>query len=122
MSTEEKIVEILENFEQNAPDVIATGVIKKDGFNLADSSKKKIETKGYSAMSAGLYGLSSRVLNAIEGGNLVQTYVKGDRTELLIMTIPDTRLFVGAITRKDPNIGLVVYELDKTIDKLKEVL
>jgi len=119
---EDKIVKILEEFEENAPDEIATGVIKKDGFNLADSSKKKIETKGYSAMSAGLYGLSMRVLNAIDGGNLIQTYVKGDRTELLIMTIPDTKLFVGVITRKDPNIGLIVYELEKTIEELKEVL
>jgi predicted regulator of Ras-like GTPase activity (Roadblock/LC7/MglB family) len=102
--------------------VLATNIVKSDGFSLASSGKRGLDPKVYAAMTAGLFGLSKRIISSIEGGDLIQTYVKGSKTELIVMSIPGTKLFASVATGKDPNIGLILYELEKTVTKLAEVL
>ncbi len=122
MSIEDKLQSYLETFESKLTDVLMTAIIKQDGFKLVDTSKKNIDVKKYAAMSAGLFGLSLRTMKEIDGGNLVHTYVKADKIEILLMAIPDKKLFVGVMTKRDPNIGLVMYELEKMIEQLKVIL
>ncbi len=122
MSIEKNLVSMLEEFEKNTPDVLASEIVKSDGFSIADTGKKGVDVKRYAAMTAGLFGLSERVLTAIESGVLKQTYVKGEKSEIILMAIPGKKLFVGVMARKDPNIGLILYELEKLAHKLAEVL
>lgn len=122
MSLEEKISTYIEKFEDDVPDVISTSVVKYDGFELFNSNSIKVNSKKYAAMSAGLHGISNRTLNALKGGDLVQTYIKGTDVEIIIMSIPDKKLFVSATTKKDPNIGLIIYQMEQLVKELKEVL
>ncbi len=122
MSIEKSLISILEDFEKNTPDVIASEIVKTDGFSIADTGKKGVDVKRYAAMTAGLFGLSERVLTAIESGALKQTYVKGELSEIILMAIPGKKLFVGVMARKDPNIGLILYELEKLVHKLAEMI
>ena len=122
MSLEEKLSTYLDEFESNVPDVISTNIVKYDGFGIVNTGKKNFDAKKYSAMSAGLHGLSNRTMKQIEGGELVHTYIKGEKTEVIIMSIPSKKLFVSVLTNKDPNIGLILYQLEKLVNDLKEVL
>ena len=121
MSLEKQVISFLEEFEGNVSDVISTSIVKSDGFSLFNTGKKEFDSKKYAAMSAGLFGLSNRTMVAIEGGNLIHTYVKGEKTELIIIAIPEKKLFVSVVTKKDPNIGLILYQLDGLVKRLKEV-
>ena len=122
MSLESKLQEQLEEFEKNIPDIVATSIVKFDGFTIADTAKKGFDTKKYSAMTAGLYGISSRTMTTIEGGDLLQTYIKGEKTEIICVSIPAKKMFISVVTKKDPNIGLIIYQLEKLVDDLTEVL
>ncbi len=99
-------MDFLELFKNNTPDILASEIVKSDGFLLADTAKKGVDVKRYAAMTAGLFGLSERVLTAIKSGILKQTYVKGEKAEIILMAIPGKKLFVDVMARKDPNIGL----------------
>ncbi len=122
MSIESKLQSYLEAFETKLPEVFYTTIVKFDGFNVVDTAKKNIDAKKYAAMSAGLFGLSLRTMKEIEGGSLVHTYIKAEKMEILLMAIPEKKLFVGVTTKRDPNIGLIIYELEKLVNTLKEVL
>ena len=122
MSLEEKLSKYLDDFESNVPDVISTNIVKNDGFGMVNTGKKGFDVKKYSAMSAGLHGLSSRTITAINGGDLIHTYIKGEKTEIIVMAIPDKKLFVSVLTKKDPNIGLILYQLEKLVNTIKEEL
>ncbi len=122
LSIEEKLQSILEEFEKNIPDIVATSIVKFDGFSIVNTGKKGFDAKKYAAMTAGLFGLSTRTMSAIEGGDLLQTYVKGEKTEIICVAIPSKKMFVNVVTNKDPNIGLIIYQLEKLTKTLKEVL
>ncbi|MGV9172885.1 MAG: roadblock/LC7 domain-containing protein [Promethearchaeia archaeon] len=122
MSLEEKLSNHIEKFEEEVPDVVSTSVVKYDGFELFNSNNIKVNSKKYAAMSAGLHGISNRTLNSLKGGDLVQTYIKGTDIEIIIMSIPDKKLFVSTTTKKDPNIGLIIYQMEELVKNLKEVL
>lgn len=122
MSSEVAILDRLRDFETKAPDIISTAIVKQDGFVLMDTGKRGIDHKKYAAMTAGLYGISLRVMTSVEGGNLLQTYIKGEKTEIILMSIPQQKLFVSVIVEKDPNIGLIIFELEKLVKTINEVL
>ncbi len=122
MSLEIKLQSILEEFESNIPDIVATSIVKFDGFTIADTGKKGFDTKKYAAMTAGLRGISARTMTTIEGGELLQTYIKGEKTEIICITVPKNKIFVAVIINKDPNIGLIIYQLEKLVKQLEEVL
>ena len=122
MSLEERIQSLLIEFEKNIPDIVATSIVKYDGFTIADTAKKGFDTKKYAAMTAGLYGISNRTMNTIDGGNLLQTYVKGEKTEIICIAVPTKKIFIAVVTNKDPNIGLIMYQSEKLANDLKEVL
>lgn len=122
MSTEEKLLSMLKEFEKSIPDINFTSVTKFDGFPIVDTGTKGLNPRQYSAMTAGLHGLSKRILGTLDGGELQQSYVKGENMEIIVMTIPDKKLFLCVITNKDPNLGLIIYEMEKLIHKLLEVL
>ena len=122
MSMIEKLEKQVESFENDVSDVISTSIVKYDGFGLYNTGKVGFDSKKYSAMSAGLHGLSNRTLSALEGGDLVQTYIKGTETELILMSIPDKKLFLSVTTKKDPNIGMILYQMEQLVNELKEVL
>ncbi|MEJ2250632.1 MAG: roadblock/LC7 domain-containing protein [Candidatus Lokiarchaeota archaeon] len=119
---EEKLQKHLEEFEKTIPEIIATNIVKQDGFSIVNTGKKGYDSKRYAAMTAGLFGISQRTMNALEGGNLAQTYIKGKEIEIILVSIPGKKMFVSVITSKDPNIGLIIYQLEELVNKLKEVL
>ena len=121
MSIESKLQSYLEASETKLPEVFYTTIVKFDGFNVVDTAKKNIDAKEYAAMSAGLFRLSLRTMKEIEGGSLVHTYIKAEKMEILLMAIPEKKLFVGVTTKEDPNIGLIIYELEKLVNTFKEV-
>lgn len=122
MSLENRIITFLEEFEKNIPDIIATSIVKYDGFTIAETGKKGFDAKKYAAMTAGLFGISLRTMNTIEGGSLLQTYIKGEKTELICVSIPNKKMFVSVVTGKDPNIGLIIYQLESLVKQIEEVL
>ncbi len=122
MTTEEKLLNMLKEFEKSIPDINFTSVTKFDGFPIVDTGTKGVNPQQYSAMTAGLHGLSKRILGSLDGGDLHQSYVKGDKMEIIVMTIPERKLFLCVITKRDPNLGLIIYEMEKLTQKLLEVL
>ncbi len=118
MSKVEKVIEILKNLEEKVSDIIGSAVIRTNGLIIASALPSESNERMIAAMSAALLGTSKRSAEALFNGTFKSLNLELDKGNMFL--IGAGRVILVAITRQEPNIGLITLEMEDTSSKIKD--
>lgn len=119
MSKVEQVTQILQDLEEKVSDIIGSAVIRTNGLIIASALPSEANERMIAAMSAALLGTSKRSAEALFNGLFRSLNLELDKGNMFL--IGAGRVILVAITRKEPNIGLVTLEMEDTSNKIKEI-
>ncbi|MFX1426279.1 MAG: roadblock/LC7 domain-containing protein [Promethearchaeota archaeon] len=119
MSKVEEVTNILQELEGKVSDIIGSAVIRTNGLVIASALPSEANERMIAAMSAALLGTSKRSAEALFNGDFVSLNLELDKGNMFL--IGAGRVILVAITRKEPNIGLITLEMEDTSKKINEI-
>jgi predicted regulator of Ras-like GTPase activity (Roadblock/LC7/MglB family) len=120
-SSNTMMLERLQSFEGNTPDIEASAVVSVDGLTIASSFPLGVEDERVSAMSASMLYIGKRISSELDRGMLDEVYVQGDDGYILLMSVGNEAL-LSVLARQRAKLGLVFLEMRKAINDLGELV
>jgi predicted regulator of Ras-like GTPase activity (Roadblock/LC7/MglB family) len=117
MSKVEEVTKILKELEEKVSDIIGSAVIRTNGLIIASALPSEANERMIAAMSAALLGTSKRSAEALFNGVFKSLNLELDKGNMFL--IGAGRVILVAITRKEPNIGLITLEMEDTSNRIK---
>ncbi len=111
--TRQKLEGILERLGQRT-DITSSAIVTIDGLMMASVLQNKINSDAVSAMSAAMIALGTRVGKALNQGSIEQVIVKSEKGYTIAVECGSTAALV-ALTNKDAQLGLIFFELKKSV-------
>ncbi len=115
------MLERLQSFEGNTPDVEATAIVGIDGLTIASSFPLGVEEERVSAMSASMLNIGKRISSELERGMLDEVFVQGDDGYILLMSMGNEALF-SVMAGQQAKLGLLFLEMHKAINDLGDLI
>ena len=119
MSKVDEIKKILSDLEGRVPDITGSAVIRMNGLIIASALPSEANERMIAAMSAALLGTSKRSAEALFNGNFKSLNLELDKGNMFL--IGAGRVILVAITKKEPNIGLVTLEMEDSSSKVSKL-
>ena len=119
MSKIDNVRKILEDLEEKVSDIIGTAVIRTNGLVVASALPSESNERMIAAMSAALLGTSKRSAENLFAANFKSLNLELDKGNMFL--IEAGRVILVAITKKEPNVGLITLEMEDSSKKLKEI-
>lgn len=119
MSKIDEVNKILNDLEGKVSDIIGSAVIRTNGLVIASALPSEANERMIAAMSAALLGTSKRSAEALFSGLFQSLNLQLDKGNMFLISAG--RVILVAITRKEPNIGLVTLEMEDSSKKIGEI-
>ena len=119
MSKVDKVVSLLNDFEGKVNDITGSAVIRKNGLIIASALPSESNERMIAAMSAALLGTSKRVAEALFEGEFSSLNLEMNQGNMFLISAG--RVILVAITKKEPNVGLVTLEMEDASNKIAKV-
>lgn len=119
MSKIDEAKKILNDLEGRVSDIIGSAVIRTNGLVIASALPGEANERMVAAMSAALLGTSKRSAEALFSGNFISLSLELDKGNMFL--IGAGRVILVAITKKEPNIGLVTLEMEDASKKISDI-
>ncbi|MFX0070139.1 MAG: roadblock/LC7 domain-containing protein [Candidatus Hermodarchaeota archaeon] len=119
MSKIDVVKKVLQELEDHVSDIIGTAVIRTNGLVIASALPNESNERMIAAMSAALLGTSRRSAEALFNGDFKSLNLELDKGNMFLMGAG--RVILVAITKKEPNIGLITLEMEDTSKKIEEL-
>ena len=119
MSKIDEVNKLLEQLEGKVPDIIGTAVIRTNGLVITSALPSEANERMVAAMSAALLGTSKRSAEALFNGNFKSLNLELNKGNMFLISAG--RVILVAITKKDPNIGLITLEMEDSSRKIEEI-
>ena len=118
MSKVDEVKKILTDLEGKVSDIIGSAIIRTNGLVIASALPSEANERMVAAMSA-LLGTSKRSAEALFSGEFKSLNLELDKGNMFL--IGAGRVILVAITRKEPNIGLVTLEMEDSSKKVSDI-
>jgi len=115
----EKIRDILSELERNS-EVTNSALVSLKGQMMASALHKDIDERAVAAMTAALTSVGSRVSDTLKSGKTGSIVISG--TDKLIVLQQLSQAVLISLAPADAKIGLIDFEINAAIDKIKMVL
>jgi len=119
MSKIDEVKKILTDLEGRVSDILGSAVIRTNGLVIASALPGESNERMIAAMSAALLGTSKRSAEALFNGNFKSLNLELDKGNMFLIVAG--RVILVAITKKEPNIGLVTLEMEDSSKKISEI-
>ena len=119
MGKVDDVVNILNDFEGKVNDITGSAVIRKNGLIIASALPSESNERMIAAMSAALLGTSKRVAEALFEGEFSSLNLEMNEGNMFLISAG--RVILVAITKKEPNVGLVTLEMEDTSSKIGKI-
>ncbi|MFX1444002.1 MAG: roadblock/LC7 domain-containing protein [Promethearchaeota archaeon] len=116
---EEKIKEILLDLEKNS-EVQNSALVSLKGQMMVSALHKDIDDRAISAMTAALTSVGSRVADTLKSGKTGSIVISGSEKFIVLNQLSQAVLI--ALAPADAKIGLIDFEINSAIDKIKLVI
>ncbi|MFW9773077.1 MAG: roadblock/LC7 domain-containing protein [Candidatus Thorarchaeota archaeon] len=116
---EEKIKEILLDLEKNS-EVSNSALVSLKGQMMASALHKDIDERAIAAMTAALTSVGSRVADTLKSGKTGSIVITGSEKLIFLQQLAQAVLI--AMASADAKIGLIDFEINAALDKIKMVL
>jgi len=120
-STKVALEEILLELEKSDPDIEASALVRRDGLIMAAALPEGIDKTLVAAMTAAVLNIGSRALEELKRGNLRELLVRGEDGLICLMRATGDSV-LSTIVRSEANIGLVLVEMRKAVQKISQIL
>lgn len=121
MSRTELLTRILRTLQSSSPDILASAVLSDDGLMLASALPSGLDETRVGGMTATLLSLGSRAAHELDRGHLQEIVVRGSDGYAAMMHASTGTLLL-CLSSKSARLGVVFYEMRKTIEDLSSVL
>ncbi|OPY24741.1 MAG: Roadblock/LC7 domain protein [Methanobacterium sp. PtaU1.Bin242] len=122
MGLREDIGGLLNELLERAPgDVSGVAVLRPDGLMIASSLPGNTDEKRVAAMAAAMVGTSQRTCDELDRGDLNQVVIDG-ATGKAILSYAGKKAVLAALSPAEVNLGLALLELERTAEKVKEIM
>ena len=121
MSRTELMVRRLRDLQVSTPDIEASAIVSVDGLSIASSMPPGMEEDRVSAMSAAMLSLGERIAQEMGRGALTQVYVKGEHGYVILSEIGEEAVLT-VLAREDAKLGLVLFDMRRATDDLRDLL
>ncbi len=116
-----RLTEILRSFQASAPGVMGSAVVSVDGFAIASELAASVEERRVAAMSAAMLALGEQTAREFEQGGVERIFIEGTTGYTIVASAgPDAVL--AAIASKDAKLGLILLQMDRAAESVKEAL
>ena len=115
------MLERLQSFEGDTPDIEASAIVSVDGLTIASSFPLGVEEDRVSALSASMLNIGKRISSELDRGMLDEVYIQGNDGYILLMSVGNEAL-LSVMARKRAKLGLVFLEMRKAISDLGELV
>jgi len=120
-SVRDQLISILKEMESKDPEIEGSVLIRADGLVLASALPADIDRDLVAAMSASALNVSTRVLEELRRGTLENVIIRGAMGVVMIISVAQD-IVLAAIGKKDANLGLMLVEMRRAAEKLKNVI
>ncbi|MHA1961912.1 MAG: roadblock/LC7 domain-containing protein [Candidatus Thorarchaeota archaeon] len=110
---------ILRNLEQNC-DLVGSALVSDKGQMICSSLPEDAEEKAVSAMAAAILSIGNRVGVILDVGMMKSTLIDGIEKSVILKGIG--RILLVGIAPSDSEIGLIDFEVSKTVEKVRIAL
>ena len=118
---QDKLNEVLDQFEKSIPSVEATALFDMDGLVIASRLKGGVDDQRIGAMSAAILSISSRSGEELERGQIQRVLVEGENGSMVIMSV-GTEIVLVALVGKQVKLGILFYECRRCIAHIMEIM
>jgi len=112
---------ILVELEKSDPDIEASALVRSDGLIMAAALPESVDKTLVAAMTAAVLNIGSRALEELKRGNLKELFIRGENGLVCLMRSTDDSV-LSTIVRPEANIGLVLVEMRKAVQKISQAL
>lgn len=116
---EEKVKEILFELEKNS-EVSNSALVSLKGQMMASALHKDVDDRAVAAMTAALTSVGARVADTLKSGKTGSIIITGDSKLIVLHQLAQAVLI--AIAPADAKVGLIDFEVNSALDKIKMVL
>jgi len=117
----DKLKNILNELESIDPEIEASAVIRSDGLLMASSFRTDLDKNLVAAMNAAILNIGNRVTSELKRGNLQELIIRADRG-LIVLVNSGKDTILSTISKPDSNLGLILFEMKKAANKIKDFL
>ncbi len=115
----EKIKDILFDLEKNS-EISNSALISLKGQMMASALHSDVDERAVGAMTAALTSVGTRVAETLKTGKAGSIIISGSDKIIVVNQLSQSVLI--ALAPADAKIGLIDFELNAAIDKIKMVL
>ncbi|MGQ4876566.1 MAG: roadblock/LC7 domain-containing protein [Promethearchaeota archaeon] len=116
---EEKLKSILLELEKNS-EVSNSAIISTKGQLMASALHQDLDERAISAMAAALQSVGTRVADTLKAGKVNSIVLNGEKQLIFLEQLSNSLLI--AIAPPDAKVGLIDYEINVALDKIKMIL
>jgi predicted regulator of Ras-like GTPase activity (Roadblock/LC7/MglB family) len=115
----EKIKQVLLDLEKNS-EVSNSALVSLNGQMMASALHKDMDERAIGAMSAALVSVGNRVADTLNSGKTGSIVISGSEKLIILNQLAQAVLI--ALAPADAKIGLIDFEVNSALDKIKMVL
>jgi len=115
----EKMISILKELEKNC-EINNSAMVSLKGQMMASALHNDVDEKGLAAMTAALTSVGNRVADNLQSGKTGSITIAGSDKLIVLHQLAQAVLI--ALAPADAKIGLIDFEINMAIDKIKMVL
>lgn len=115
----EKIKDILLELERNS-EVSNSALVSLKGQMMASALHKDVDERAVAAMTAALTSVGTRVADTLKSGKTGSIVISGANKLIVLQQL--TQAVLIALAPADAKIGLIDFEINSALDKIKMVL
>lgn len=115
----DKMVSILKELEKNC-EIDNSALVSLKGQMMASALHNDVDEKGLAAMTAALTSVGNRVADTLQSGRTGSITLAGQEKLIILHQLTDAVLI--ALAPADAKIGLIDFEINMALDKIRMVL
>ncbi len=119
-SLREQLEKILKDLKA-AGDIEASAIVSRDGLLIAADISQNVNAEAFAAMTATMLGAAETATSELGKGIPDRVIVEGKEGKI-IATGAGPKALLVVMTTPRANLGLVLLEMSKASDKIKELL
>lgn len=121
MSRVEVLNQILRSLQTASADIEASALISEDGLMIASALPAHMDETQISGMTATLSRLGARAASELQRGQVQEVIVRGELGYAVMMSATSGTLLL-CVSNQRAKLGLIFFDMRRTIDALGQVL
>ncbi|MCX9010591.1 MAG: roadblock/LC7 domain-containing protein [Candidatus Methanoperedens sp.] len=116
----ELYLNILQELEKCSDDILSTAIVTPDGLLICSTSSNGVERETFAAYSAATFRHAGNAMGEISNENIDTLIFESKNSRVVTMRSTDYALLI-ALTGKNAQMGMVLFEMQKTARKIKDL-